>query len=121
MRAVGARHLDRLRAACVPAATAYPLLQEFVSPPRTGTTACTLTGTLDFATGNIVETIDETFTGTAANGARGTIRFVEAISLKGTGDSCHATGHLICTGTADASAIGNGAYSRYIVTPKDCH
>ncbi len=101
-------------------------------PLLTGTTLYTASGTVTTA-GDIIGRADETFTGSAANNARGTIHFTESISLTatgtvfvsadaigGTGDFCHVTGHLDFTGIADQSGIGSGSYAGHIVTPKNC-
>ena len=101
-------------------------------PLLTGTTTYTAAGGFTPA-GDIVGTVDETFTGRAATGAQGTIHFTESLSLTmtgavfivadavgGTGDFCHVTGHLVFTGTADVSGIGSGTYAGHIVTPKNC-
>jgi ABC-type transport system substrate-binding protein len=105
----------------------------------TGTTVYTTIGAFDAATGNIVGRIDETFTGSATNGAHGTIHFKEFISIAddgthtgagslfifaeavgGTGGFCHVKGHLVFTGTVNADGTGTGPFSGQIVTPKDC-
>ncbi len=101
-------------------------------PPLAGTTVYTLVGTID-AAGNLVGTLDETFTGTAANGARGTIRFTETIredaagaftivadAVGGTGDFCHVTGRLLFTGMVSPEGTGVGPYTGHIVAPRSC-
>lgn len=101
-------------------------------PLLDGTTIYVATFTID-AAGNLAGTLTETFTGTAANGARGTIPFVEAFTISstgvvfltanvigGTGDFCHARGHLVFTGTATPDGIGDGTYTGHLVTPRDC-
>jgi hypothetical protein len=118
-----------------PAGTNFACLGSSVwsSPPLAGTTAYTLIGTID-AAGNLVGTLDETFTGTAADGARGTIHFVEtiredatgaftiaAVAVGGTGDFCHVTGHLVFTGTVSPEGTGTGPYAGHIVAPRSCH
>ena len=101
-------------------------------PPLAGTTVYTLIGTSDTA-GNLVGTLDETFTGTATDGAGGTIRFVETIredaagaftiaadAVGGTGDFCHVTGRLLFTGTVSPEGTGTGPYTGHIVSPRSC-
>lgn len=101
-------------------------------PLLMGTTTYTVAGTFT-AAGDIVGTATETFTGSAANGAQGTIDFIESLSLRasgeilvsadavgGTGDFCHVRGHLVFTGISDPNGIGGGSYSGHLVTPKNC-
>jgi hypothetical protein len=101
-------------------------------PPLDGTTVFLLSGTID-AAGELVGTLDETFTGRAGNGAQGTIHFTETIhenasgaftiaagAVGGTGDFCHVTGELLFTGTVSPEGTGTGPYSGHIVVPRNC-
>jgi len=106
-------------------------------PLLEGTTTYALTYTVD-AAGVLAGTLDETFTGTAADGVRGTIHFVETISLTptgpdtarvyvaatatgGTGGFCHVTGRLAFGGVDSlATGHGDGPFLGHLALPEPC-
>jgi hypothetical protein len=89
-----------------------------------GTTTWTLTGNQNPVTHAVSARIDETFTGRAADGRKGTLAFVERLSIDPTGKT-NITGHIIRScgalagsqgharwiGTSAADGSGSGTYS----------